>query len=125
MFYSKATGGFYDRAIHSKIPADAVEITADEHAALLLGQSRGQVISGDEFGRPVLVSRPEMSDEQRAAVIRGKRDQLLAGSDWAVLPDVQLSTVKREAWLQYRQALREVPTQPTFPASVVWPKQPG
>ena len=42
MFYSKSTGGFYSRAIHGdNIPADAVEITDEEHRELLEGQSRG------------------------------------------------------------------------------------
>lgn len=55
MFYSKTTGGFYDTAIHGdNIPSDAVEITAEQHAALLEGQSQGQQIVGDESGHPVL-----------------------------------------------------------------------
>lgn len=34
MFYAKSTGGFYVRGIHgNNIPADAVEITNEEHAA--------------------------------------------------------------------------------------------
>jgi hypothetical protein len=42
----------------SKIPADAVEITADEHAALLAGQSAGQMIGTDQAGKSVLQDRP-------------------------------------------------------------------
>lgn len=55
MFYAKLTNGFYDAEIHGDaIPADAVAITADEHAALLTGQSSGLRIVGDDAGRPVL-----------------------------------------------------------------------
>lgn len=56
MFYSKSTSGFYAAQIHGdSIPEDAVEITADQHAALLAAQSAGQVIVGDTDGNPITV----------------------------------------------------------------------
>ena len=65
MFYSKSTGGFYDREIHGdNIPADAVEITVEEHQALIEGQSRGKVIVSDENGRPILQDPPPPTAEQ-------------------------------------------------------------
>lgn len=65
MFYSKSTGGFYDAAIHGdNIPADAVEVSAEQHAALIEGQSRGKRIVADEAGRPVLVDPPPPTTEQ-------------------------------------------------------------
>ncbi len=65
MFYSAQTGGFYDRAIHGdNIPADAVEITEAEHAALIEGQSMGKVIVADENGRPILQDPPPPTIEQ-------------------------------------------------------------
>lgn len=57
--FSAQTSGFYDPAIHgANIPADAVEITRDEHVALMAGQSAGQVIAADADGRPVLQDPP-------------------------------------------------------------------
>ena len=65
MFYSKSTGGFYARDIHGdNIPADAVEITEAEHAALLEGQSQGKLIGADENGRPILQDPPPPTPEQ-------------------------------------------------------------
>ena len=59
MFYSKTTGGFYDTTIHGNaIPADAVEITIAEHAALLVAQSAGKRIQPDASGYPVAVDPP-------------------------------------------------------------------
>lgn len=59
MYYSKSTGGFYDAAIHgNQIPADAVAITRDEHAALLQAQSAGQVIAPGPDGRPCVIDAP-------------------------------------------------------------------
>ena len=57
--YSATTGGFYDTAIHGDaIPADAVDITDEQHAALLEGQSMGKIIVADESGRPILQAPP-------------------------------------------------------------------
>ena len=68
MFYSKSTGGFYTTEIHGdNIPADAVEITEAEHAALIEGQGRGKVIVADESGRPILQDPPPPTAEQIVA----------------------------------------------------------
>ncbi len=72
----------------------------------------------------VMPSREEF--DAMAAVIlaedvRLERDRLLRESDWASLPDVPAS----EAWLAYRQALRDVPQQSGFPDDVDWPTPPN
>jgi hypothetical protein len=65
MFYAKSTGGFYDTAIHGdNIPADAVEITTEEHQAMLEGQSMGKRIVADENGYPILQDPPPPAPEQ-------------------------------------------------------------
>lgn len=65
MFYAKSTGWFYDKAIHGdNIPDDAVEITSEDHAALLEGQTNGKIIVADAAGRPMLQDPPAPSTEQ-------------------------------------------------------------
>lgn len=54
-----------------------------------------------------------------AKQVRAQRDALLRESDWTQLPDVP---VDRQAWATYRQALRDITSQPGFPATVTWPK---
>lgn len=57
--YSATTGGFYEPTIHGdNIPSDAVEITEEEHAVLLAGQSAGQRIMPGANGYPVLQDPP-------------------------------------------------------------------
>lgn len=58
IYFSKTTGGFYNDGIHDSIPPDAVEVTEDEHAALLNGQASGHQITGDANGNPILVAPP-------------------------------------------------------------------
>jgi len=57
IYYSKSNQAFYDNAIHTAIPDDAVEISYEQHTALLAGQSNGQVIMPDKDGKPVLTSK--------------------------------------------------------------------
>ncbi len=107
-----------------KIPADAVEITAAEHAALLDARSQGKHIQADATGRPVAVDPPPPSDAELAAVARAKRDRMIADCDWTVLPDAPLTSAQLTAWKAYRQALRDVTQQAGFPQQIDWPVAP-
>jgi len=55
--------------------------------------------------------------------IRAARDLLLRQSDWIALPDVQHP--QKEAWLEYRQKLRDLPTTFNSAVDVIWPVPPG
>ena len=61
-------------------------------------------------------------EEITAGDVRAKRDRLLKESDWTQNPDVPDSTSAK--WTAYRQALRDVTSQPGFPMGVVWPAEP-
>ena len=70
MKFSKSTLGFYDPQINppNSIPVDAVEITPEERAALLDGQSQGKLILSDAEGKPVLVDPLPTTHEQGKAI---------------------------------------------------------
>lgn len=55
--------------------------------------------------------------------IRKQRDFLLKQSDWSAFPDANPKPSK-EAWLNYRQALRDVPQNFSNPEEVIWPLPP-
>lgn len=57
--------------------------------------------------------------------VRAMRDRLLSGSDWSQALDSSISDDCRQAWAEYRQALRDIPLQPGFPTKVVWPVPPN
>ena len=61
ILYSPTTRGFYDTALHrpGTIPADAVAVSAVEHAALLAGQAEGKAIAPGNGGRPAIEDAPE------------------------------------------------------------------
>lgn len=76
MFYAKSPNGFYTPEIHgANIPADAIEITAEAHAALLAGQSTGQRIVADAEGRPVLADPPAPTPAEIWERIKAERDR--------------------------------------------------
>ena len=60
--------------------------------------------------------------DAQVAVIKGRRNGLLIACDWTQLADVPITN--KDAWAQYRQALRDIPEQSGYPTSVVWPTSP-
>lgn len=58
--------------------------------------------------------------EQIAEFSRQWRDRLLAETDWWAVADRTMT----QAEIDYRQALRDVPTQAGFPENVTWPTKP-
>ena len=55
---------------------------------------------------------------------RSLRNFKLRECDWVVMPDVIMSPEAKQAWLDYRQALRDLPANTTDPENPVWPIAP-
>ena len=60
-------------------------------------------------------------DAEQATQVRASRTQLLKDSDWTQIAD---STADKAAWATYRQALRDISAQSSFPWDITWPAQP-
>ena len=65
--------------------------------------------------------KPEPTDEELAAELRLKRNDLLMASDWTQMPD---APVDQAAWASYRQELRDLPNNTEDPRNPVWPTPP-
>lgn len=63
-----------------------------------------------------------IDDEMLLKVIRWRRNSLLISSDWTQIPD---SAVDKQAWLEYRQQLRDLPSQNDNPRLIVFPELPA
>ena len=61
-------------------------------------------------------------ENSKVEAVRDNRNALLAGTDWTQLPDVPEAI--RNAYTEYRQALRDVPEQEGFPNDIIWPTKP-
>lgn len=126
IFFSASELGFYDTAINADIPGDCVEISFENHGALMNGQSAGMVIVADESGRPVLIEPTPPGAEDLAAAERVWRDRQLAATDPLVSrhrDEVEEGgstsiTPEQYAELQgYRRLLRDWPQGAEFPLS--------
>ena len=79
----------------------------------------------------VVVDKPEPTDvENNTAVldeVRVRRHNSLAATDWTQMSDSPFTESQKEAWANYRQELRDLPTTYSEAASledVVFPKAP-
>lgn len=57
---------------------------------------------------------------EKIVFIKNERNRLLSETDWMALSDNVLS----DGWKEYRQKLRDITKQDTYPDSVIWPKPP-
>lgn len=131
-YYSKSTGGFYDKDIHGEnIPSDAVEISDDEWESLLEGQSSGKEIGADANGNPELQDPPELTQQQQIDAANESKAHLMQSATNAIAPlqdavDLDEATddekSKLTAWTKYRVLLNRVVTS-TAP-SIIWPSEP-
>ncbi len=71
----------------------------------------------------------ELTEEEKANFlqfaedqVRGERNIRLLQSDFFNFPDACVANVQE--WLDYRQELRDIPEQPSFPKKVIWPERP-
>ena len=68
----------------------------------------------------------ELVAAQPLKELRKERDTLLTQTDKYVIPDWPHASVERaNAWVTYRQALRDLPSVTEDPANPVWPVQPS
>ena len=100
---------------------------------------RNPILEGfTEDGEPIIGSQTlqqslGLTDEEAAAAhleglknefIRPKRDKLLAECDWVIIMHKEKGTNIPAAWKTYRQALRDMTSQPD-PQNAVWPTKPS
>jgi Phage tail assembly chaperone protein len=117
--------GFYDDEWHGdSIPDGAVAISDDDHMALLDGQTGGKRMKLDAKGLPLLVDHAPPTDGQLATMLRTQRSAALDATDWLVARhndetlagEAHTLTVEEcKALIDYRKALRLLPTVKGFP----------
>lgn len=124
IYYAKSAAGFFDESLcgtfgapDSLIPADAVEITEQEHAQLLIDQSQGKVIVADADGRPV-AQLPQLTQQQhfdaisaelQKALEQGAKDRrydsLLSACSYAAQPAGAPFQAEGAAFIAWRSAV--------------------
>ena len=67
------------------------------------------------------ILNPEIKPDALAKAERAKRNAELASTDYAVLMYLEQGLEIPEDIKQYRQALRDIPEQSSFPTGINWP----
>jgi len=62
--------------------------------------------------------------QQKSYEVRKERDKLLSDSDWVVISSLEKGKPVPQDWVDYRQDLRDIPSQQGFPYDVIWPVKP-
>ena len=104
------------------LPVVVIEEATTEKPIIKYRQLNGQI---EQYAEAAPVpSVPEPTTEEQEIQVRAQRNSLLDLCDWTQLPDAPLTAEQKQAWAEYRQALRDVPEQAGFPENVAWPLVP-
>ncbi len=133
--YSRSTGGFYIERVHGdEVPSDAVEVSEEEHAALMAAQTQGKRIAANtDTGRPMATDQAPATSEVREWSLRQRRGAMLARTDGLVARDRDerqmghtptLSDEQLQQLMRYRQQLRDLTQVEGFP-NVDFPPAPA
>jgi hypothetical protein len=126
---------FRDCAPAVGLPVDpgTFEISSEDYDVVRANMDGYYFESGTIFAKPPQPSPNHVFDytikdwvlDESIAITaaRQQRNALLLASDWTQLPDVPLAT--KEAWVTYRQALRDITDQKGYPLNINWPITPG
>lgn len=93
---------------------------ANDRDDLYIVEELGDLKEGFVLEQPELV----LSDDEKWEQVRQKRNNLLSQSDWTVLIDSPLTDEKKQEYITYRQALRNLPSKYNNPDDVIYPDQP-
>jgi hypothetical protein len=110
----QATGG----TVYQYSQASGVELLDDKwYTKYVLGPV---FTDGETTAAEQEAAYKATKDTEQAKNVRQTRDDKLTETDWRFRSDMTPS----QAWKDYCQALRDVPTQEGFPWTIVWPTQP-
>jgi hypothetical protein len=73
----------------------------------------------------------EISEEQyqnnvavQVQAVKADRNRMLASTDWIIAKSIESGNSVPDSWKIYRQALRDIPTQESYPWTITWPSPP-
>jgi hypothetical protein len=104
------------------LPANSTEIAPPEIPEKFFAKWNGSKWELESIPEPEPAPEPEPEPPLTWEQIRSKRNFLLSQTDWIFAPDVTVNN--KEAWITYRQALRDLPQTFEDPSEVIWPEKP-
>jgi len=97
--------------------------TPAEHSAIIINAQPVDLIAQSVINGKLVASPQSALDNAQWAKVKSQRNMLLSQSDWVTVRAADIGMPPPQAWLDYRQALRDITTQGD-PYNIVWPVQP-
>lgn len=92
---------------------DALNSLKPTHKWTWAGYNYADLVWDDSDVKPteeqINAELTKLNNAEPMKLLREKRNEKLAESDWTILSDSQLTTTKQNEWKTYRQALRDLP----------------
>tara|TARA_B110000503_G_C7068783_1_gene379974 strand:+ start:693 stop:1130 length:438 start_codon:yes stop_codon:yes gene_type:complete len=103
----------------------ATQMSTNEFSQNLYAKFKSGEYGSIVFGTGLYRTQPAEQEVVEETII-AKRNQLLLESDYTEFTSTQakLSEDQKVAWVDYRQALRDLPASSRFPWDPVWPTKP-
>ena len=127
-------------SLAEKIQVLRPELTSLDFVTVIKVEDHGSGPYIREWNHPTIAqpTQAELDSVDEAAYLNGKalealrqrRNQLLTETDWVTLKAIDdsndgLGIQLPQVWMDYRQALRDLPANTVDPANPVWPTKPG
>ncbi len=120
-YYAPSTRAFYDSNIPAPIPADAIEISAEQHQVLVVGVNAGGtivIVDGDPVLTPYAAPAPTASD---LAAYANRKQWEMATGGFSIAIDGTPRTFATDSTAQGLITGKSVRLgQPNPPASIDW-----
>lgn len=118
------------QAIQVLRPGAQCRISGDIYSGIIW-DDKNQTIPTEE---EVTAKVTELETAEPLRLLRIERNKLIAETDWTQLKDISLDSIREKNWKEYRQALRDLPSNsnPNLDnngdlnmSSVNWPDKPS
>ena len=121
---------YFTRALEELKPNSEWAVTGDQYSRLNWLDKTQTKPTEDEVNAKVA----ELKTAEPMKLLREERNKLIAETDWTQLKDIDLDIIRERNWKNYRQALRDLPSNsnPKLDSfgnldlsSVTWPDKPS
>ena len=119
----------WHRGIRKAYPDALLNISGETFDDLIVvNQETGKPFQFDQSAAEL--AYVDLVAEDNFKALRTRRNQLLTETDWVTLKATDdsndgLGIQLPQVWMDYRQALRDLPANTVDPANPVWPTKPG
>ncbi|UYQ70958.1 phage tail assembly chaperone [Pelagibacterium flavum] len=112
--------------IHSRLEDGSFDVSIEGRRSIVPDDpgNRHRQLIADWEAMGNTIPHYEAPNIDHLARLREERDQRLRGSDWVILRNLETLEPVPQTWLDYRQALRDLPETTDNPADPDWPELP-